>query len=39
VQIEQLAGDTGVIDAAVLFVLEFLQAAQPAAIAERLPLG
>ena len=38
-QIKQFAGDPGVIDAAILFILELLQAAQATAVAQRLPLG
>ncbi|EOQ80274.1 hypothetical protein K652_12161 [Pseudomonas aeruginosa VRFPA02] len=37
-QVEQLAGDTRVVDAAVVLVLELLQAAQAATVAQRLPL-
>ncbi|MNF96273.1 hypothetical protein D3C84_790570 [compost metagenome] len=37
-QVQQFAGDACVVDAVVVFILEFLQAAQATAIAQRLPL-
>ena len=36
-QVQQFAGDARVIDAVVFFILEFLQAAQTAAVAQRFP--
>jgi hypothetical protein len=38
VQVQQFAGDARVVNAAVVFVFQFLQAAQAAAVAQRLPL-
>ena len=38
-QVQQLAGDTRVVDGAIVLVFELLQAAQAATVAQRLPLA